>query len=109
MSERVAHDKVCDHSNHKILSPKQMFQWLAIALTQVKADNTSENVLNETRQIIYSLYRTKDFNTNYSLVITRFQVQYDQYYQIFSYFADLFHEPLAEYEKHGKYWPYCGR
>ena len=72
-----------------------MLQWLPIALKQVKADNTSENVLKETRQIIYSLYWTKEFNTNYSLVITRFQVQYDQYYPSFSYFANLFHEPLG--------------
>ena len=40
----------------KILSPNQMPQRLLIALAQVKAGNTSENVLNKTRQIIYSLY-----------------------------------------------------
>ena len=43
-----------------ILTPKQMFQKLPIALTQVKSDNTSENLLNEIRQIIYSLYREKE-------------------------------------------------
>ena len=37
-----------------------MFQKLPIALTQVKSDNTSENLLNEIRQIIYSLYREKE-------------------------------------------------
>ena len=37
----------------KILTPKQMFQRLSIALAQVKAGKTSENVLNEIRQIIY--------------------------------------------------------
>ena len=31
----------------KILTPKQMLQKLHIALAQVKAGNTSENVLNE--------------------------------------------------------------
>ena len=31
-----------------------MLQRLPVALTQVKADNTSENLLNEIRQIIYS-------------------------------------------------------
>ena len=36
-----------------------MLQRLPIALTQVKAGNTSENLLNEIRQIIYSLYRAK--------------------------------------------------
>ena len=40
----------------KILTPKQMLQRLPIALAQVKAGNTSENLLNEIRQIIYSLY-----------------------------------------------------
>ena len=42
-----------------ILSPKQMLQRLPIALAQVKAGNTSENLLNEIRQIINSLYRAK--------------------------------------------------
>ena len=30
-----------------------------MALTQVKTGNTSEHLLNEIRQIIYSLYREK--------------------------------------------------
>ena len=51
--------KVTDHSNLKILSPKQMLQRLPIALAQVKSGNTSENLLNEIRQTIYSLYRAK--------------------------------------------------
>ena len=42
-----------------ILTRKQMFQRLLIALAQVKAGNTSENLLNEIRQIIYSRYREK--------------------------------------------------
>ena len=36
-----------------------MLQRLAIPIAQLKADNTSENLLNEIRQIIYSLYREK--------------------------------------------------
>ena len=40
----------------KVLTPKQMLQRLPIALAQVKAGNNSENLLNEIRQIIYSLY-----------------------------------------------------
>ena len=54
---RVA--KVSDHSNLEILSPKQMFQRLLIALAEVKAVNTSESFLNEIRKIIYSLNREK--------------------------------------------------
>ena len=52
-------EKVLDHSNHKILIPKQMLQRLPIALAQVKAGIASENLLNEILQIIYSLYRAK--------------------------------------------------
>ena len=44
----------------KILTPKQMIQRLPMSLTQVKANSTSENLLNEIRQIIYSLYRAKE-------------------------------------------------
>ena len=40
----------------KILTPKQMLQRLPISLGQVKAGNNSENVLNEIREIVYSLY-----------------------------------------------------
>ena len=43
----------------KMLIPKQMLQRLPTVLAQ-KADNTSENLLNETRQIIYSLYQAKE-------------------------------------------------
>ena len=37
-----------------------MLPRLPIALAHVKAGNTSENLLNEIRQIIYFLYRAKD-------------------------------------------------
>ena len=48
----------------KRLTPKQTLQSLPIALAQVEAGNTSENVLNEIRQIIYSLYRAKEITKN---------------------------------------------
>ena len=44
----------------KILTPKQMLQRLLIALAQVKAGNNSEGLLNKIRQIIYSLYQSKE-------------------------------------------------
>ena len=44
----------------KILTPKQMLQKLPIALAQVKAANNSENLLNKIRQIVYSLYQSKE-------------------------------------------------
>ena len=37
-----------------------MLERLPIALAQVKADITSENLLNEIRQIIYFLYQAKE-------------------------------------------------
>ena len=43
----------------KILTPKQMLQRLPIALAQVKGGNNSESLLNEIRQIVYSLYQSK--------------------------------------------------
>ena len=43
----------------KILTPKQMLQRLQIALAQIKAGNAYEDLLNELKQIIYSLYRAK--------------------------------------------------
>ena len=43
----------------KILTPKEMLQRLPIALSQVKAGNNSESLLNEIRQILYSLYQSK--------------------------------------------------
>ena len=44
----------------KILTPKQILQRLPIALAQVKAGNNLENLLTEIRQIIYSLYQSKE-------------------------------------------------
>ena len=49
-----------NHSKLKILTSKQMLKRLPIALVQVKAGNNSENLLNEIRQIIYSLYQSKE-------------------------------------------------
>ena len=48
----------------KILTPKQMLQRLPIALAQVKAGNNSERLLNEIRQIVYSLYQAKQITKN---------------------------------------------
>ena len=48
----------------KILTPEQMLQRLPIDIAQVKAGNTSENLLNEIRQIIYSLYQAKEITKN---------------------------------------------
>ena len=55
MLAHVARGKISDHANLKILSHKQMLQTLPTAVTQVKASNTSENLLNEIKQIVHSL------------------------------------------------------
>ena len=44
----------------KILTPNQMLQRLPIALAQISAGNNSKDLLNEIRQIVYSLYRSKE-------------------------------------------------
>ena len=56
---KVSGCKVFDHTQLKILTPKQMLQRLPISLAQVKAGNTSENLLDEIKKIIYSLYQAK--------------------------------------------------
>ena len=52
----------------KILTPKQMLQRLPIALAQVKAGNNSESLLNEIRQIVYSLYQSKQITKKYTII-----------------------------------------
>ena len=37
-----------------------MLKRLPIALAQIKAGNNSESLLNETIQVVYSLYRSKE-------------------------------------------------
>ena len=44
----------------KILTLNQMLKKLPIALAQIKAGNNSESLLNEIRQIVYYLYRSKE-------------------------------------------------
>ena len=61
----------------KILTPKQMLQILPIALAQVKAGSTSENVLHVIRQITYSLYRSKEITKEvYNSIMNSIKVQY---------------------------------
>ena len=44
----------------KMLASKQMLQRLSIVFAQAKAGNNSEDSLNEIRQIVYSLYQSKE-------------------------------------------------
>ena len=59
----------------KILTPNQMLKRLPIALAQVKAANNSESLLNEIRQIVYSLYRSKEITKKvYNNIINSIKV-----------------------------------
>ena len=44
----------------KILTPNQMLKRFPIALAQIKAGNNSESLLNEIKQIVHSLYRSRE-------------------------------------------------
>ena len=61
----------------KILTPNQMLKRLPIALAQVKAGNNSESLLNEIRQVVYSLslYRSKEITKKvYNNIINSIKV-----------------------------------
>ena len=52
-----------------------MLQKLPIALAQVKAGNNSEGLLNEIRQIVYSLYQSKQITKQvYNNIIKSIQL-----------------------------------
>ena len=59
----------------KILIPNQMLKRLPIALAQIKAGNNSETLLNEIRQTVYSLYRSKEITKKvYNNIINSIKV-----------------------------------
>ena len=59
----------------KMLTPNQMLKRLPIALAQVKAGNNSESLLNEIRQIVCSLYRSKEITKKiYNNIINSIKV-----------------------------------
>ena len=59
----------------KILTPNQMLKRLPIVLAQVKAFNNSESLLIQIRQIVYSLYRSKEITKKvYNNIINSIKV-----------------------------------
>ena len=52
----------------KILTPQQMLSRLLISLAQLEAGNNSEKVKNEIRQLLYSLYCSKNYPKQYIIV-----------------------------------------
>ena len=68
----------------KILTPKQMLQRLPIALAKIKAGNNSESLLNEIRQIVYSLYQSKQITKKvYNSIIKSIQWRINNGYYIY--------------------------
>ena len=60
----------------KILAPNQMRKRLPIALAQIKVGNNSKSLLNEIRQIVYSLYKSKEITKKvYNNIIKSINVQ----------------------------------
>ena len=65
----------------KILTPEQLLQRLPIALAQVKAGNNPESLLNKTKQIVYSLYQSKEITKKvYNNIIKSIQILKNGYY-----------------------------
>ena len=62
MSEAVYKTK--QGTGLKLLPPKQMLQRFPKALTQLKAGINSKSILNQIRQIVYSLYQSKKLLKN---------------------------------------------
>ena len=59
LQEHLKLERQAKKGTLKILTPKQMLQRLLIDLAQIKAGHNSESLLNEIRQIVYSLYQSK--------------------------------------------------
>ena len=63
-----------------------MLQRLPVALAQVKAGNNSESLFNEIRQIIYSLYQSKQITKKvYNNIIKSIQWNYKNGYDIYEF------------------------
>ena len=65
MSELESEESAAERRNQegkgiKTLTPNQMLSRLSISLAQLKAGNNSEKLKNEIRQLLYSLYRSKN-------------------------------------------------
>ena len=73
---KVSDCQVSDSKQLKIINSKQMLQTLTIALVQLKTDNTFENLLNEIRQIIHSLYQAREIIKNlYNSIMNLIKLQ----------------------------------
>ena len=57
--ESAAERRNQQRQRQKILTPDQMLSRSAITSAQLKAGNNSQKLINEIRQLLYSLYRSK--------------------------------------------------
>ena len=76
---RIIYDSKQEGTGIKILSPKHMLQRLTISLAQIKAGNNSQSLLNEIRQIVYSLYQSKEITKKYIIIYLnqqRYNIKY---------------------------------
>ena len=72
-AKKLAREK--EGTGFKILTPNQMLKRFPIALAQVKAGNNSEILLNLIRQIVHSLYRSKEITKKvYNNIINSIKV-----------------------------------
>ena len=60
----MSKSKYKPYTGLEIWTLKQMLQILLTALSQIKASNNSENLLNETIQIVYVLYQSRRITKN---------------------------------------------
>ena len=59
----------------KILTPSQMLTRLPISLAQLKAGNNSEKLKNEIRQLLFSLYHSKNITKQvYNNLISTYEL-----------------------------------
>ena len=65
---RNIYDSKQERTGFKILTPKQMLQRLPISLAKIKAGNNSQGLLNEIRQIVYSLYQSKEITKKHIII-----------------------------------------
>ena len=73
----------------KILTLKQMHQRIPTALPHVKAGNTCEELLNEIRQVIYSLYQEKEITKKvYSNIMNLINIYYKNGYYIYEFYKE---------------------
>ena len=62
------HQKLIQNNPCKISTLKKMLQRLPIVLVQVKADNTSDNLLNEIKQIFIDYVKEKKLLKKYIII-----------------------------------------